>query len=319
MNAAEALRSIRFGMLSYIQQKVKVDFDNGSQLPLYFFHGRHRYTVNDVLGRFRLRENGSANGFLLKADDSEVYFLYFHGCAPDRSFSEGCWVLSFRVLSDRELMSFYREERQMLVNTTVKRVVNFHGHLCPDLVIGMKACEYALALLFQGEQPHGPVSVIAENSTSALDAFQVLLGATLGNHALQVFDVGKHNYTFSKGGFDRGFTLRYRGRCFANEVEYAFLKEKILNNETTLDEVVRFQQILDSRVSELLSVAVENLFEVAAGAQVAGSKETPTVYVSCSRCGQQVLRERAIEFQEKIYCIPCFQSIEPPAAVQSLH
>ena len=117
---------------------------------------------------------------------------------PGHAFSEGCWVLSFRVLSDRELMTLYREERQMVVNMAVKRVVDFHGHLCPELVIGMKACEYALQLLFQGKQPTERISVVAENCTSALDAFQVLLGVTVGNQALKVFDFGKHNYTFSR-------------------------------------------------------------------------------------------------------------------------
>ncbi len=319
MNAPEALRSIRYDLLSYIQERVRVDFDNVSRLPLHFFYRMKWYKVREVLGHFRVREDGFSNGFLLKANDEEVYFLYFHEFMPGHAFSEGCWVLSFRVLSDRELMTLYREERQMVVNMAVKRVVDFHGHLCPELVIGMKACEYALQLLFQGKQPTERISVVAENCTSALDAFQVLLGVTVGNQALKVFDFGKHNYTFSSKKAGDGFTLRLRTHRYCNEHEYEVLEEKIIENKITLDEVVRFQKILDDRVSELLSYRAEDLFDVESGCRSVLSSETPAVYVSCSRCGQEVLRERAVAFRVKVYCRPCFQLIESPNMAHGLH
>jgi formylmethanofuran dehydrogenase subunit E len=46
-----------------------------------------------------------------------------------------------------------------------------------------------------GEAANGIAAIIAENSTSALDAIQIMLGATLGNQRLKVMDLGKHNYT----------------------------------------------------------------------------------------------------------------------------
>ncbi len=48
MNAPEPLRSIRYDLLSYIQERVQVDFDNVSRLPLPFFYRTQRYTVRDV-------------------------------------------------------------------------------------------------------------------------------------------------------------------------------------------------------------------------------------------------------------------------------
>lgn len=319
MNAPEALRSIRHELLSYIQEKVQVDFDNSCQLPLHFLYRTQSYTVREVLGRFRVREDGFANGFLLRANDEEIYFLYFHESVPGQPLGEGAWVLSFRILSDRELMSLYREERQMLVNMTVKRVVDFHGHLCPELVIGMKACEYALRLLFSGEKPTRQISVVAENCTSALDAFQVLLGVTVGNQSLKVLDFGKHNYAFSIKDAGDEFRLKLRARRYHAEYEYAVLEEKILKNKITLDEVVQFQQILDLRVSDLLSSQPEDLFDVEAGRRSVWPTERPTTYVSCSACGQQVLEDRAMKFQGKLYCIPCFQAIEPSVVGRSLH
>ena len=84
----------------------------------------------------------------------------------------------------------------MLLNMTLKRVVDFHGHLCPDLVIGRKFCQYVQKLISENESLGGGLSIIAENCTSALDSIQILLGASVGNQRLQILDFGKHNYTW---------------------------------------------------------------------------------------------------------------------------
>jgi hypothetical protein len=49
MGAVEALRSIRFDLLEYIQEKVIVDFDNDG-LPVEFTRKRKRHNINGVLG-----------------------------------------------------------------------------------------------------------------------------------------------------------------------------------------------------------------------------------------------------------------------------
>jgi formylmethanofuran dehydrogenase subunit E len=319
MNAAEALRSIRYDWLSYIQERVRVDFDNARQAPVHFTHRGQGRSVQEVLGRFRIRDELAFHGFLVEADDEEVYFLYFHKMDSNRRTKEGYWVLGFRILSDRELMAFYREDRKMLVDMTVKRVVNFHGHLCPELAIGIKACEYARRLLFNGGEVSGRISVYAENCTSALDALQVLLGVTLGNQCLKVLDFGKHNYTFSARNSDQGFTLRLKRFSFGDEQEYGTLEEKIAHQQISLDEVVRFQELLDGRVSKLLSTSPEDLFDVVVADQPLETIETPATYLSCASCGEQVLREHAVEHRGKHYCAPCIRLLRHPTVKQNLH
>ncbi|MBW1967066.1 MAG: formylmethanofuran dehydrogenase subunit E family protein [Deltaproteobacteria bacterium] len=249
MNAAEALRSIRYDLMEYIQKKVRVK----------------KHIVHETLGRFRTQAKGHINGFLVKADNDEVYFLYFQRCDRNQRspFNRGFWVLSFRILGDRELMALYREERKMPVNNmTLKKVVDFHGHLCPELVIGCKACEYARRLLSVNGNLEGEISVIAENCTSALDAIQVLLGVTLGSQRLKVFDFGRHNYTFLLKNGQNGLRLSLKEQHYGDENEYRTLEQKIMKDQVSLDEVVQFQQLLDSRVKRLLSSLPEDLFNV---------------------------------------------------------
>ncbi len=319
MNAVEALRSIRHDWLRYIQEKVAVDFDSARQAPVHFMHRRQGRSVHEVLGRFRIRDGAALHGFLIKADDGEVYFLYFHGLEPGRGISQGHWVLSFRVLGDDELMAFYRDDRKMLVNMTVKRVVDFHGHLCPELAIGIKACECARDLLFKEGETSGRISVLAENCTSALDALQVLLGVTLGNQSLKVLDFGKHNYTFSIRNGSEGFALKLKGLSFGDEEEFRLLEEKIVHNQISLDEVVRFQEILDSRVSMLLASRPKDLFVVETAGTCLETLETPASYLPCAGCGQQVLRKHTAEHLGKRYCTPCLHLLRRPRAPKQFH
>jgi len=280
MKAAEALRSIRYDLMEYIQKKVRVDFDNVLQMPVHFTLGGKKHIVHEILGRFRTQAKDHINAFLVQADNDEVYFLYFQWCDRDQRspFNRGFWVLSFRILSDRELMALYREERKMVVNMTLKRVVDFHGHLCPDLVIGCKACEYAQKLLYENGEPEGRISVIAENCSSALDAIQIFLGTTVGNQRLRLFDFGKHNYIFSLKNGQNSFRLSLKEVHYGDEDEYRALEEKIIKDQSSLDGVVHFQGLLDSRVKRLLASSPEDLFSLKRVRPMPETDEMPTIY-----------------------------------------
>jgi hypothetical protein len=189
-----------------------VDFDNIRQIPAHFTYRKTRYDVKEIFARFRTHSMPHLNGYLLRADDGEGYFLYFQFFDRNRKspFNMGFWVLSFRILSDKELMALYQEDRKMLVDIAFKRVADFHGHLCADLVIGGKLCTYVQTLLSSSGELDRGLTIIAENCTSALDAIQNMLGATIGNQRLQVMDFGKHNYTVTGNHGRSGFRLSPR-------------------------------------------------------------------------------------------------------------
>jgi formylmethanofuran dehydrogenase subunit E len=303
------LRSIRYELFEYIQQKVRVDFDNARQEPVSFTFDGKTYTVGEVLGRFRTRENHPVEAFLVCSNDNEVYFIYFHlyDLSHHGSLHRGYWVLRFRILGDRELMAFYRKDRKMMVNITFKRVGDFHGHLCPDLVLGGKFCEYVQKLLSPGGELDRGISIIGQNCTSALDAIQIMLGATVGNQRLQVMDFGKHCYTFLSKTAETGFRLSLKSRSYGDEDEYNGLEQKIMNNLAVLEEVVQFQKLLDGRVKQLLNLAPEELFAVERINFVPRQTETASVFLACCQCGEPVLKSRKIDYQGETYCLPCFQ------------
>lgn len=40
----------------------------------------------------------------------------------------------------------------MLIDIAFNRVVNFHGHMCPELILGGKVCEYTQKLLEEKDE-----------------------------------------------------------------------------------------------------------------------------------------------------------------------
>lgn len=307
MDRSEALRSIRYDLFEPIQKKVTVDFDNSTQNPVSFtFNGKTRL-INELLCSFRLDSENNINAFLISADDGEVYLIYFHVVSEYlwEKLRTGFWVLNLRILNDNELMTLYLEDRKMLINITLSRVVNFHGHMCPDLILGGKVCEYAQKLL---EDKKG-ISIIAENCTSALDAIQVLLGTTLGNQRLKVIDYGKHNYTILYDKGKKCIKLSLKVINYQNEDEYRLLAEKTANNLASLNDVLQLQKLLDDRARYLLGLSPEDIFNVEDARTADPPLEKADHYMICFKCGQQVLKSRIVSHQGKGYCMPCFQRI----------
>lgn len=321
MEREEALRAIGEDQLDYIQKPVAVDFDTAGGFPLSFTAGGTKYVVGEVLERFRMARSHPINAFLVRTGDDRVFLLYFHFTefCTNRPAYHGSWVLSFRILHDDELMAFYRRQRKMIVNMALKRIADFHGHVCPDLVLGCKLCEFVQQLLPTDEPANGITAIVAENATSALDAIQVMLGVTLGNQRLKVSDLGKHNYTIIPKAVSAGFRLILNALDFGNEIVYQRLSGKMLQNKIVMDEVVQLQRLLDDRVRYLLQQPPEALFRVESIEKEAQLPEVPSIYLTCCRCREQVLATHAIARKNEIYCISCFQQISAGCRHHYLH
>jgi formylmethanofuran dehydrogenase subunit E len=321
MDKAEALRSIRYDLIEYLQEKVRVEFDNKSQSPISFSLGGTTHTVKEILGRYRTRERDPLNAFLVKVSGGSAYYLYFHFCDTEQTkpVHEGYWVLSFRILRDHEIMALYREDRKMLPNRMLRVIIRFHGHLCPELIIGYKLCRHVQTSLLSGEEFERGISIIAENCTSAIDAIQILLGTTLGNLRLQVTDCGKHNYVLLSSNAQTGFRFSLRQPEYADGDLYEALEQKIMNNEVMLEEMVQFQELLDGRVKKLLALSPQELFEVKRIELYQQPVQKGSEYPACAMCGHPILKWRRIDYQHKSCCIPCSRRIISGGTQSSLH
>jgi formylmethanofuran dehydrogenase subunit E len=311
MDKAEALRSIYHDHLIYIQQKVRVDYDNWRQQPVRFYFSGRSFEITTVVCHFRIHPDRPASGYLIQTTDRTVFCLYSQLETVERRqiVARGFWVLSFRIQNDDELMSWYVEDRKMLGNLSLKRITSFHGHVCPELAVGAKFCEFVQNLFNNGIIPVSGYSVLAENNTSALDAIQVLLGATLGNQRLSVTDNGKHVYTLFSHSEKKGWKARLRSLPFDDRRLFESLQETISRERASLDDIVSFQHLLDERVERLLAMSVEELFHIEEASYETVPHESAVAYHLCSVCSDFVLVSHSIKKDDAIMCMPCFQKM----------
>jgi len=79
----------------------------------------------------------------------------------------------------------------------LKRVVAFHGHLCPGVLIGYRATKAGLAALGAERAEDEELIAIVENDSCAADAVQALAGCTFGKGNFFFRDYGKQVFTFA--------------------------------------------------------------------------------------------------------------------------
>lgn len=81
-------------------------------------------------------------------------------------------------------------------NTLWNEAVKFHGHECPGLAIGFKACEIAIKTMGISFSKDEDIVCITENDACGVDAVQFLTGCTMGKGNLIYRDTGKMAFSF---------------------------------------------------------------------------------------------------------------------------
>ncbi len=167
----------------------------------------------------------------------------------------------------------------------MNKAVEFHGHSCPGLAMGVMAAKYILDQRNSFSIDEELV-VLVENDNCSVDAIQALLGATFGKGNLIFLDYGKNNYTFYNRKEAKAFKLTARAGLF---------KGKDLSREE------RVVKILNSEPSDLFRLeSVE--FTPPGKAKIYDS-------VSCSKCGEPTMITRTRERTGSKFCIPCFEKL----------
>ncbi len=288
-------RQIEAECIDPIQEPVTVEYDNRLQMPLSFqYLGRH-FEVVERIGAYREGARDPSILYLVRAREG-VFALYVDLDTPSHSqLGRGQWVLHFRVQEP--------EQETMLVDMKLKRAADFHGHLCPDLVIGYRASRYALQRLALELFSATSLRVIAENTTSALDAIQHVTGCTIGNGRLVVHDHGKRAYTFinSEG---LGLRLLLRPEA-APTAEFLELEARLQTPAVTLHDTARFQVVLDTRVAALVQVGDEALFTIQPITLDLPVDSITSALFSCARCGELTAPTHLVMMEGRRLCREC--------------
>ena len=162
-----------------------------------------------------------------------------------------------------------------------ERAVDFHGHVCPGIAIGVRACQAACEALGCEFSQDEELVCITENDACGVDAVSALLGCTLGKGNLLYHGTGKMAFNF----YDRKTQKSVR------------LYFKPLNMQGSREEKMNY--ILEADLDELFAFSKPTL-----------PMPEPARHftsVTCSKCGEAA-PEHKIRLQDgKFMCLDCFQ------------
>lgn len=166
----------------------------------------------------------------------------------------------------------------------IEQTIEFHGHDCPGLTIGIRAAELARTKLGIHESPD-PVCV-TETDMCGVDAIQFLTGCSFGKGNLIHKDYGKSAFTFFNRDTGKGFR--------------AVFQNSIAKDEQ--DKKARIKYLMDANLSDLF------LCEDIDAAPVRPARILKSI--QCGSCGEMTMESRIRLFDDQYLCPPCFQDVE---------
>ncbi|KPU43384.1 FmdE, molybdenum formylmethanofuran dehydrogenase operon [Oxobacter pfennigii] len=162
-----------------------------------------------------------------------------------------------------------------------EKCVEFHGHECPGLAIGVKASEAAvdkLGIKFSSDEE---LVCITENDACGVDAIQVITGCSLGKGNLIYRGTGKQAYSF----FNRktGESIRLVLKPFTRKMERKERQEYILSAPA--------DEIFDIKAPKFKLPEEARIFQT----------------IICEVCGEGAPEHKIRLSEGKKVCLDCFE------------
>jgi formylmethanofuran dehydrogenase subunit E len=182
--------------------------------------------------------------------------------------------------------------------------IQFHGHICPGLLIGVRAAEFAQKHLDVSSDYDEELLAIVETDSCGVDALQAILGCTFGKGNLIFNDYGKNVYTIASRDKNRAVRIaqKYGATSFRESERFRQLNRKEILSE---EEVAEKENLIGVLFEKIMTMPLEDLFtwedielEMPGKAQIYGTCQ-------CAVCGEGVMETRSRQTDAGIICIPC--------------
>ncbi len=170
----------------------------------------------------------------------------------------------------------------------VDKTIDFHGHTCPGLAIGIRVSELAIQEFNMADKrsPDAkPMVCVVETDMCGVDAIQFLTDCTFGKGNLIHKDFGKPGFTFFDREEKKGFRAVFIKQAESNDDRNAYI-DKIMNAD--IDTLFKVEKVTSSPVKP---------------ARILQS-------IECKNCKEMTMESRIRRFDGKYLCIPCFMENE---------
>ncbi len=195
----------------------------------------------------------------------------------------------------------------MIDEQTLERVVEFHGHMCPGLAMGVQASQLALREIGAHAKDEEVVAVV-ETDMCAVDAVQFLTGCTFGKGNLVHHDWGKNAYSFFRRSDGRAVRIVARPDAWQRDPEHQAMFAKVRSGQAQPDERARFQELHLAQSRVLLAREPDDLFAVQELTAAPPRKARIHATVGCAECGEATMETRVRRLDGRDLCTPCFDA-----------
>ncbi len=322
MNIKRLMNKIEQEDVQFIQQRVLVQYDGSQKLPLGFkWHGKH-YEVLKLLHKFNSLEENPQYIILTSAG---IYCLAFEFTKGEQNPSQGRWLLKYKVngeyLYSRENGPLYCNVSKLLSKDGLNAVCNFsllpaelvnlahyHGHVCPELVIGYRASVLARQELGLDRNNASTQFVLAENMGSGIEAVQLMTGCTIGNQNFFAYDLGKQVYYFGLSGKEC-LSVNVLRLSLINEVfiidSDVDLDQRITSGYASQIEIEEYSETVSNTVHNILGLSDQQLFKKSIVSMHPPRFQGNTYYSKCAVCDEIVDLKKCVPGHKGLYCLVC--------------
>jgi formylmethanofuran dehydrogenase subunit E len=185
-------------------------------------------------------------------------------------------------------------------------VVEFHGHICPGLVLGYRVSFLALKELGERAKDEEIVAIV-ENNSCAVDAVQIMTGCTFGKGNLIFRDYGKQVYTFIRRPSGDGLRISVNWESPPETEEEKKMWERYMRGDRSEDVLKAVHDRKSKKIDAIMHVRDEELFTITKGIMVLPEEAEIYPSIRCAICGEKVMEPKARVKDGKIVCIPCFE------------
>ena len=199
----------------------------------------------------------------------------------------------------------------MIDEETLERVVDFHGHMCPGLAMGIQAAQIALREIGPHAKDEEVVAVV-ETDMCGVDAIQFLTGCTFGKGNLVHRDFGKNAFSFFRRSDGRAVRISLRPGAWERDPEHQALFAKIRAREATEAERARFQELHVSQSRKVLALDPDSLYTFEEIHAPPPRKARIHASVTCAECGEAAMETRVRRLDGRELCQPCFDAALAP-------
>ncbi len=186
-----------------------------------------------------------------------------------------------------------------------QETVNFHGHICPGIVVGFRASFLALKTLKKLPKQLAKTHIaICENDVCGVDGVQFVTGCTLGNDGLIINNIGKFAFSWINKKTGEGIRIFLKILPWSSN-EPLRLHRKVKEGTATKEEKQQWVDVRGERGLELMRLKDDELFDIQQIQMKIPGKARLFPFITCTRCGEAFMEPWGGIEEGQILCRTC--------------